>query len=224
MIRVSSLALAFALLCLSTTVAAQDYVEGVHYTKTANTSAARRDGKIDVVEVFSYLCPHCSSFQPYVDNWHSKMPDNVSFSRIPVIFQASWQPYAVSYYTAETMGILDQAHKAMFNAIHRERKQFRSMDQLADFYAQFGVTSDQFMSTAQSFAVDTKLRKGVQLTGARGWGVQSTPTLIVAGKYRVNASQALPQGQMFNVVNYLVAKEAALLSQADEASEAEESE
>jgi thiol:disulfide interchange protein DsbA len=80
------------------------------------------------------------------------------------------------------------------------------------------------MSTAQSFAVDTKLRKDVQLTGARGWGVQSTPTLIVAGKYRVNASQALPQGQMFNVVDYLVAKEAALLSQADEASEAEESE
>ena len=224
MFRNCSLALAFALLCLSTVVSAQEYVEGVHYTRTANASPARRDGKIEVVEVFSYLCPHCNTFQPYVNNWHSKMPENISFYRVPVIFQASWQPYAVSYYTAKTMGILDKAHGAMFNAIHQEKKRFRSIEQLAEFYAQFGVTSQQFMSTASSFAVDTKLRKGVQQTGARGWGIQSTPTMVVAGKYRVNASQSVPQAQVLNVVNYLVAMESELQSQASAVAEPAESE
>lgn len=214
MIRVSSLTLAFVLLCFSAAVSAQEYVEGVHYTRTANASPPRQDGKIEVVEVFSYVCPHCNTFQPYVNNWHSKLPDNVSFYRVPVIFQASWQPYAVSYYTAETMGILDEAHGAMFAAIHREGKQFRSMEQIADFYTNYGISAEIFLSTARSFAVDTKLRKGVQQTGARGWGVQSTPTMVVAGKYRVNASQAVPQSQMLNVVNHLIELETALQSQA----------
>lgn len=214
MIRVSSLTLAFVLLCFSAAVSAQEYVEGVHYTRTANASPPRQDGKIEVVEVFSYVCRHCNTFQPYVNNWHSKLPDNVSFYRVPVIFQASWQPYAVSYYTAETMGILDEAHGAMFAAIHREGKQFRSMEQIADFYTNYGISAEIFLSTARSFAVDTKLRKGVQQTGARGWGVQSTPTMVVAGKYRVNTSQAVPQSQMLNVVNHLIELETALQSQA----------
>ncbi len=224
MIRISSLALALALLGFSAVVSAQDYKEGVHYTRTENASPPRRDGKIEVVEVFSYLCPHCNSFQPYVNNWHAKMPENASFSRVPIIFQASWQPYAVSYYTAETMGLLDQAHSAMFTAIHQERKQFRSMEDLAEFYSQFGVSSEQFLSTAKSFAVDTKLRKGIQQTSARGWGVQSTPTMVVAGKYRVNASRAVPQAQMLSVVNFLVAKESALQSQATASGEPADSE
>lgn len=214
MIRVSSLTLAFVLLCFSAAASAQEYVEGVHYTRTANASPPRQDGKIEVVEVFSYVCSHCNTFQPYVNNWHSKLPDNVSFYRVPVIFQASWQPYAVSYYTAETMGILDDAHGAMFAAIHREGKQFRSMEQIADFYTNYGISAEIFLSTARSFAVDTKLRKGVQQTGARGWGVQSTPTMVVAGKYRVNTSQAVPQSQMLNVVNHLIELETALQSQA----------
>jgi thiol:disulfide interchange protein DsbA len=220
MIRVSSFIVVVALLCFSTAATAQEYTEGTHYTKTANASPARRDGKIDVVEVFSYLCPHCNTFQSYVNNWHNKMPENVNFSRVPVIFQSSWQPYAVSYYTAETMGILDQAHPAMFNAIHRERKQFRSMDDLAEFYAQFGVSAEQFTSTASSFAVDSKLRKGVSQTGARGWGVQSTPTLIVAGKYRVTASRSVPQAEILKVVDFLVAKETAIRAEVDTTEEA----
>ena len=224
MIRVNSLALVLALLGSSAVVSAQEYTEGVHYTRTANASPARRDGKIDVVEVFSYLCPHCNSFQPFVNNWANNMPENVSFSRVPIIFQASWQPFALCYYTAETMGILEQAHGALFTAIHRERKQFRSMDDLAEFYSQFGVSSEQFLSTAKSFAVDTKLRKGIQQTSARGWGVQSTPTLVVAGKYRVNASRTVPQAQILNVVNFLVAKETALQSQATASDEPADSE
>jgi len=224
MIRVSSLALALALLGFNAVVSAQEYVEGVHYTRTANASPPRRDGKIDVVEVFSYLCQHCNSFQPFIKNWHSKIPDNVSFSRVPIIFQASWQAYALSYYTAETMGILEQAHGAMFTAIHQQQKRFRSMEDLAEFYTQFGVDAPQFLSTAKSFAVDTKLRKSIQQTSARGWGVQSTPTMVVAGKYRVKTSRAVPQTQMLNVVNFLIAKETALQSPAEAGSEPADSE
>lgn len=213
MIRVSSLILTLVLLGFSAVVSAQEYTEGVHYTRTANASPPRRDGRIDVVEVFSYMCPHCNSFQPYVKNWHNNVAENVNFYRVPIIFNASWQPFALSYYTAETMGILEQAHGAMFNAVHRERKQFRSMDELAEFYAQFGVTADKFLATAESFPVDMKLRKGVQQTGQKGWFVQSTPTLVVAGKYKVNASRSVPQAEMLKVVDFLVAKETALQAQ-----------
>jgi thiol:disulfide interchange protein DsbA len=94
----------------------------------------------------------------------------------------------------------------MMDAIWKQGKQFRSMDELADFYAGFGVEKSAFIAHFQSFALDSQLRKGqrdVQL-----FGIQGTPSLVVNRKYRVVSNKDVRDFDvMLNVVDYLVAKE-----------------
>lgn len=179
------------------------YQEGLHYIKIDNASEIRSD-KVVVTELFSYLCTHCNTFEPYVNSWAERIPDYVEFKRIPVVFgRSSWELYARAYATADIMNLPEETHMAMMDRLWKERKVMRSLDEIADFYAGFGADKDKFLSTAQSFAVDGKLRKDQQLV--RSYGVTGTPSLVVNGKYRVSGNAALPSFEaMLDVVDYLV--------------------
>ncbi len=37
-----------------------------------------QDGKVEVVEVFGYTCPHCASFEPHLVAWERTLPDDVA--------------------------------------------------------------------------------------------------------------------------------------------------
>jgi thiol:disulfide interchange protein DsbA len=145
-------------------------------------------GKIEVVEVFNYVCPACAAFQPLVVSWKKTLGPDVRFTYVPAAFGGNWDQYVRSFYAAQTMGILEKAHERTYDAIHLENrlKGERGEDsdaEIAAFYAQFGVDAKQFAGNMKSFAVTGKFNK------ARQYIIQqqanSTPTLIVNGKYRV---------------------------------------
>lgn len=179
------------------------YQEGLHYFKIEQASALRSD-KVEVLELFSYLCNHCNTFEPYVNSWVERKPDYVDFRRLPVVFgRGSWELYARAYTTAEIMNLPEEAHMAMMDRLWKERKIMRTLDEIADFYVEFGADKEKFLSTAQSFAVDGKIRKDQQLV--REYGITGTPSVVVNGKYRVTGSSALPSfDAMLDVVDYLV--------------------
>jgi thiol:disulfide interchange protein DsbA len=179
------------------------YQNGLHYFSIDNASAVPAD-KVEVIEMFSYLCNHCNTFEPYVNSWLTRKPEYVEFRRLPVVFgRGSWEFYARAFTTAEIMNINDKAHMAMMDRLWKEKKVMRSLDEIADFYVQFGADKEKFLSTAQSFAVDGQIRKDQQLV--RAYGITGTPSLVVNGKYRVSASQAVPSfDAMLDVVDYLV--------------------
>lgn len=204
---VKSLLMGMLMLAGLPVLAQTGFQAGQHYFLIDEVEDAAQD-TIQVTEVFSYACPHCNTFQSYVEPWHKNLPDNVAFDRIAVSFTPAWEPLAVSYYTAEVLGILEQSHKPMFDALHTERRRFRSLDDLAEFYSQFGVTKEQFLATAQSFAVDAKIRRGEAL--ARKYGITGTPSLIVDGKYRIAAGGQLSSyEQLLDVADYLIAQQQA---------------
>jgi thiol:disulfide interchange protein DsbA len=194
------------------------YQEGLHYFKIDQASAMPSD-KVEVVEMFSYLCTHCYTFDPYINRWAAKAPEHVEFRRIPVVFgRSSWELYARGYVTAEVMGVTDQAHKALMERLWKEKKILRSLDEIAGFYAGFGLDKDKFLSTAQSFAVDGRIRKDQQLV--RDYGITGTPSMVVNGKYRVTGNAAIPSfDAMLDVVDYLVEIEASKLRKASAAAE-----
>jgi thiol:disulfide interchange protein DsbA len=181
------------------------FQEGVHYFEIEQATAPR--DYVEVTEVFSYLCNHCATFEPYVQAWKNRMPENVVLKRIPVVFgRRTYELYARGYVTASLMGIEEESHVAMMDSIWKERQQMRSMDDLAEFYSQFGVTKDAFLATAQSFSVDTQIRREQKMVSS--YGVNATPTMVVNGRYRVpNGSSVL------DVVDYLVARELAALEE-----------
>lgn len=204
---------AAALALLAGPVQAQQFEEGVHYERISGPDVADSDGTIEVVEVFSYMCPHCRTFQPYVGPWHENLPENVEFSGMPVSFSPSWEPFARAYYTAEVLGILDESHNALFAALHDERQPIRTMDDLAEFHAQFGVSADEFKSTAASFPVESRMRMGNASIGK--WQVRSTPTLVINGKYRVGPRQGGTFEELLQVADMLIARELEAAAPAD---------
>jgi thiol:disulfide interchange protein DsbA len=183
-------------------------VAGVDYIEIANGQPfLPLDGKIEVVEVFGYVCPACAQFQPLVNGWKKTLPANVRFTYVPAAFGGPWTTYGKAFYAAEAMGLAERTHNDLFNAIHVEQtlKGERGQDSVADvaaFYGKYGVNPKQFASTLESFTVNAKLNKAKQF--AIRSGVESTPTMIVNGKYRV-LGKTFPD--MLRITDQLIARE-----------------
>jgi thiol:disulfide interchange protein DsbA len=142
--------------------------------------------KVEVAEVFSYACPHCAHFQPTMEELKTKLPANAQLVLIPAVFNPQWEPFARAFYTARALGVLDKTHNALFEALHTQHQPLYSIDALADFYSNYGVDPKSFLATANSFVVDSQIANGSNLV--RSYGVGSTPTLVINGKYRVEMS------------------------------------
>jgi thiol:disulfide interchange protein DsbA len=185
-------------------VAGEDYIE-VRGAQPFDPLA----GKVEVVEVFGYVCPACASFQPLVSAWKRKLPSDVRFTYVPALFGGIWDRYARAYYTSESMGLVDKTHDDLYNAIHiqqtlkGERGQDSDQD-IAAFYARHGADPQQFISTMASFSVDAKLNKAKQF--AMRSGIDSTPSVVINGKYRVKGKSF---EDMLRIANQLIARERA---------------
>ncbi|WP_129134845.1 thiol:disulfide interchange protein DsbA/DsbL [Luteimonas sp. YGD11-2] len=182
-------------------------VEGTDFVTIANGQPFQPlNGQIEVVEVFGYTCPACAAFEPVFSAWKKRQPADVRVTPLAAPFGGSWMPYARAFYTAESMGLVDRTHDAMFEAIHVQRRlspQNASDQQIAGFYADHGADAAQFASTMQSFTVNAKLKRAEQFLARAG--VDATPTLVVNGRYRVLGGRAFEE--QLNTVEHLVARE-----------------
>ena len=196
------LLLGIPILLLSAPVYAQSgssvrYQEGLHYFELDEETPVPA-GTMELVEVFSYI-----------DSWVKRKPENLAFSRIPVVFgRKEWEIYARAYVTAEMMGLGEDAHKAMMDKIWKEQAVMRNMEELSEFYSSLGVDAKQFLATSKSFAVDARMRKEQKLVQI--YGIRGTPSLVLNGKYRIAGNEAVPSfDAMLDVVDYLIARETA---------------
>ena len=205
--------------------------EGVHYTKLDQAPTARTPDKIVVTEIFSYGCHACNEFEPFIQSWKARQAEDVELNRIPVGFgRPNWNMLAKGYLMAEILGVEDETHMPMMNAIWKEGlwnrgTQIRTVEQLADFYAGQGVDRDKFLALDNGFMLNMREKRNADLLAI--YQPRQTPTMIVAGKYKVQTGQSVPSYQaMLAVVDHLVSLErAARAPAADAATEstAEES-
>jgi thiol:disulfide interchange protein DsbA len=183
------------------------YVEGTHYAVVVPPLAGAAEGKVKVVELFWYGCPHCFQFDPTLDAWLKSKPANVEFERIPAIFNnPSWELHARAYYTADVMGVLEKIHQPLFDAMHVKKQRLNTREALRDFFVAQGVEGSQFDATFDSFAVSGLVRQAAVLT--KQYGIDGVPALAVQGKYRVGGQMAGSYENMMRIVDFLVAREA----------------
>lgn len=169
-------------------------------------------GKIEVAEVFGYTCPHCAHFEPALHAWVVAQPADVHFVRVPAPFGAYWMPYARAYFAAQQLGLADKTHQAVFDAIHESHAlpaapAMASDDQLATFYAAHGANPRQFKQALAGPGVDARMKQATQFIEHAG--VDSTPALVVDGKYRVGGVS--PEDSL-RITALLVARERAALA------------
>lgn len=181
---------------------------GIHY-RVINPAYSTDSEEVVVYEFFAYTCPACATFEPYMEKLETEMPENAKVVRIPVANPRFLQ-FAQAYYTFEALGIAEQAHGPMFEAIHQHRKQFRTIDEIAVWVAgSFGVEKEKFLSTAKSFMVDGQIRKGMQMSQAMG--VTATPTLVTNGKFVPNTNALKTRNDLIEVTMELVNQELAAM-------------
>ena len=182
-------------------------IAGKAYVELSNPVPVAEPGKIEVVELFWYGCPHCYSFEPVINPWAEKLPADVHFVRIPAMFGGPWDAHGQMFLTLEAMGVENKVHSAVFNAIQKDRKPLTKPEEMAEFLATQGVDKDKFLATFDSFAIKGQIVKAKEL--AKKYEVSGVPTMIVDGKYRFDLGTAGSPEQALNVADQLIAKERA---------------
>ena len=186
---------------------AADYSEGIEYDKLKHPVKTSNPDKVVVTEVFWYGCPHCFRLEPYMTKWKKTLPEGVELELVPSVINRSWQNHARAYYALQMMGVSEQMHSKIFNAIHLRNQRLDSAESLAEFVAKQGLDDKKFLVYFQSFPVDSKLRKNKQIE--RKYGHRGVPAIVINGKYLTSASRAGSNAQMLKVVDHLIMKELA---------------
>lgn len=165
-------------------------------------------GKIDVVEFFWYGCIHCYNFEPKVNAWHKKLPSDVVFTKVPIVFQSqrvNFQGHQRLFYTLEAMGKLDQAHSKVFEAMHKDKKVLGNDAQIFDFAESIGLKREEFANVFKSFGVDAKCAHAKALF--ESYGADGVPTLGVDGKFFTSASIAGSEDNAIRVAEALIKRQ-----------------
>lgn len=210
---------------LSLAACAQDtgtFKAGQHYQVLPQAVSQDDNSKIEVTELFWYGCGHCYHFEAPLKKWTKTMPADVTLKKIPAIWQPVMEIHARMFYVAEALGVLDQLHDPIFNAIAQQRKMFATRDgrdwkaddaAIAALFDQNGADGAKAVKLMNSFAINSKVKQGQ--AKQRAYQITGTPEMVVAGKYRVSTSMPGLKGKsngqqmMLEVVDFLVEKERA---------------
>jgi thiol:disulfide interchange protein DsbA len=190
--------------------AAEPIEAGKQYVELSSAVPVSVPGKIEVVEMFWYGCPHCYAFEPVINPWVAKLPADVHFVRIPAMFGGPWDAHGQLFITLDTMGVESKVHAAVFEAIQKEHKRLDKPDDMADFVATQGIDRAKFLETYNSFAVKGKIAQYKEL--AKKYEISGVPTMIVNGKYRFDLGTAGGPEQALQVADQLIAKERAAVA------------
>src|SRR5271167_5266883 len=150
-----------ALLTSAPTRGATTWTEGLNYflIVPAHPTAVGA-GKVEVTEVFSYACPACNIFQPTMHKLKQGLPQNAVIDYVPAAFNSSedWPMFQLAYCTAQVLGIEQQSHDAMFDAVWKGgalavidpetrglKRHMPTIEDAAKFYSEHtGVPIDKF--------------------------------------------------------------------------------
>lgn len=178
--------------------------EGAQFTRVEPPVPPVANGKIEVLEFFSYACPHCNAFEPSVDAWAKKLPADVSFKRVPVHFLMNAENFARTYYALETIGQVDALNRKIFAAVHVDRLRLEKPEDIAALVAKNGGDSAKFMSAFNSFSVVTSVTRAKKL--AEAYRLDGVPTMAVQGRYVTSPGLAGNAERALAVVDFLVAR------------------
>lgn len=162
-------------------------------------------GRVEVIEMFWYGCPHCFHFEPILNNWVQHRPNNVDFFRVPAIFRDSWEPLARAFYTAEVLGILERIHPILFQAVQEQHRKLENIQEIRTFFAEQGINNPDFERIFNSFGIETKIRRAKDLT--RRYGIDGVPAVVIQGKYRTNGTLTGGLEKVPPVIDALIQKE-----------------
>jgi thiol:disulfide interchange protein DsbA len=155
------------------------------YVRLSMPQPTQSPGRIEVLEFFSYGCPHCKEFHPILKRWLARQPSTIAFRRVPAVWpgRVAWNNLAQFYYALEQLGDLARLDDEVFAAVHEQRQNLYDEARMTTWYVKQGGNGKKFASAFKSFSVQSKLKRAEQL--ARDMEIGSVPALVVEGQYLI---------------------------------------
>ena len=192
-------------LVFSTVAGAQELVEGQHYERLETpVETVVEEGQIEVTEAFWFGCPHCYRLQSSVTEWYETLEDDVSVVKMPATMGGDWNTHATAFYAAEQLGIEDDLHADFFTAIHEDGQALNDTDDLAAFFANYGVSEEEARDALTSFGVRSDVSRAH--SRMRDMQLMGVPALIIDGQYLVSPSSAGSLDNMPQIAETLIAR------------------
>lgn len=201
---------------------ATQWEEGKHYflIDPVQPTVADTD-KVEVVEIFSFVCPACNHARSTVEQMRDALPQNATMSYLHASFRPdeNWPVYQRAWYTAQALGMdTDAVYDATFKAAWDEdtissynletgrllpKAKWPTIENIAAFYQDaFDQDAEEFAATADSFAIKTQMQRADKLI--KSYGVMGTPSFVVNGKYRFDFQSAGGYAQGIELAQWLV--------------------
>jgi len=182
-----------------------DLIEGEDWRAITPPQPSNTPGKIEVLEFFSYGCPHCASLNPLLKQWESVLPEDVVLRRVPVTFgRQAWANLARLFYTLESLEVLDRLDQAVFTALHEQRVKLYTEPAIMDWLSDKDVDIQRFKDVFNSFDIQTKLGRSDYL--AERYQIDAVPTLTVAGRYAVLGHNAKGMPDLIAIADALIVR------------------
>ena len=194
--------LLIGLFLLPLSVNAADFKEGTHYDVISRTAT----DKPEVLEFFSFYCPHCFKFEPLMELLEKDLDSNVTITKNHVNFlgQNMGPKITQAYAAAKILKVENEVAKVIFDEIHIQRKSLSSEQDILDIFTKVGVTNQDAKNALQSFPANglaSQMKRNTEKFNVRG-----VPTLIVNGKYKVNTGSIKSTEEFTSLVSYLTKK------------------
>jgi len=168
--------------------------EGRNFSALVPPQPTSQHGKIEVVEFFSYACPHCARLYPLLNAWVAKLPPDVLFRRVPVGFNRdAWVNLQRAYYALDATGELARLDGPLFHALHEERKALFDESSIADWVARNGGNADKFTAAYISLTVNKASFQADQM--AEDFHIAGIPSLAIDGRYVAHADGSSDEEQ-----------------------------
>ncbi len=163
--------------------------------------------QVVVTEFFWYGCGHCYTFEPMLESWKKNLPEGARFQPSPAVWNDMMKLHAKAYFVAEALGVVDVMHSAIFKAMHVDRNRLGSVSAVRDLYVANGISGADFDKAFNAFGVNSLVNQAE--ARAKSAKISGTPSVMVNGKYLIEARKAGSQANMLKIADFLVQKELA---------------
>lgn len=178
------------------------YIAGIHYKEVNRPVSIGVQSLGDIRLFFSYPCYPCYEFEAVLDAWTANSETELSLNYVPVTWSQSLRYYAQLFYTAEALGVQDQAHEQLFSALHLENQALGEQENIVSLFESLGISQQRFLTAYNSVEVSDRVEEAVQANEA--FDIQSTPTLVIDCRYRISPNNEIGQQDMVSVAEFLI--------------------
>lgn len=192
---------------LMSTSAAFALTEGKEFKALSKPMPVAAAGKQEVIEFFWYGCPACFGVEPTIEAWAAKLPKDVNFRRVHVMWDGrnDMEGHAKIFLALQTMGLDGKQQKAVMKAIQTDRIELRDEAKLLDWVKKQGIDVAKFKAAYNSFSTNVQLKNLAKMT--QDYQIEGVPTFIVNGKWVTSPSMVGANDANFTkVLDELIAK------------------